>query len=316
MKNVMKLAVPAVRIKLTGSCNRSCIFCHEEGDMKKITNVSVDEYFFNCARQIAEKINVRRVMLTGGEPMLHPDLDKIILGLSEFFNEISLTTNGIRKISLERWLQLKKNGLTKAIVTISDVTPEGLLNLELKKRSLSWARDALKNQFNNLKNIIAAGISARVNIVVYDDFEKTYNSVKEILKFQLNYQPEIRLLNNLSDKDRSQSVIKEVIYKLGGEMIGSIQKAGSSNVTKQYTLREEKIVSTKMTYPFHLKEMCDCCSKKQECHEGFYGVRIERIKEEYYVRLCIYKQTRDILIPWEEFINSKISETIKDCSIF
>ena len=38
-KGITEITLPALRVKVSGACNRSCNFCHEEGDMKTILPV-------------------------------------------------------------------------------------------------------------------------------------------------------------------------------------------------------------------------------------------------------------------------------------
>jgi len=130
----MSLTMPAIRIKLTGICNRTCSFCHEEGDMKRIQNIIPADDFFTCIGQIMKKTGIQRIMLTGGEPTIHPKLVNIICGLKEFSNEISITTNGIKKISLEEWQRFKEVGLTKVIISIHDTLASDLQSLESVKK--------------------------------------------------------------------------------------------------------------------------------------------------------------------------------------
>ncbi len=312
----ISLSVPAIRIKLTGICNRSCYFCHEEGDMQKIQNVIPSENFFKCVREIMERTDAQRIMLTGGEPTLNTELNTIILGLKKFSRDISITTNGIKKISLEDYRQFKNNGLTKVIVSMHNTSPSDLLKLESIKKTLSWAENALKNQYENIENVVTVGIPSRINIVACDSFKKTYDSVEELLNLQKNGNPEIRLLNNLNELSNSQRIIQKIITKLGAYEINKHQKAGSSNVTSQYITLQGKVISVKLAFPYYLECICNTCSIKDKCYEGFYGIRLERLMDEYYVRLCIYKQTKDVLIPWTDFIEGSTIKEIRKCNVF
>ena len=312
----MSLTMPAIRIKLTGVCNRSCSFCHEEGGMKRIQEIYPDEDFFMCIKQIMEKTNTQRVMLTGGEPTTHPKLTDIIYGLKKFSSEISITTNGVKKISLEEWQRFKEAGLTKVIISIHDTIASDLQSLESVKRTLSWAENALANQYQNIENVVSTGMYSRINIVAYGGFKKTYDSVKKLLDLQKNSSPEIRLLNNMAQPFESQWVIKKIIDKLGAFEVGKYQKAGSSNVTNNYITPKGKILSVKLAFPYYLDGICKNCLIQEKCYEGFYGIRIERIMGDYYVRLCIYKQSPDVLVPWKDFIQSSIITEIQKGNAF
>lgn len=312
----ISLSMPAIRIKLTGICNRSCSFCHEEGDMKRIQNVLPTENFFDCVKQIMERTDIKRVMLTGGEPTLNTELNEIVLGLKKFSSDISITTNGVKKVSLEEWQQLKDNGLTKVIVSMHNTSPGDLLKIEFIKKTLAWAENALKNQYQNVENVVTASIPSRINIVACDSFEKTYDSVEKLLNLQKDGSPEIRLLNNLNEPFDSQWIIQKIITKLGAYKINKHQKAGSSNVTSTYITLQGKVISVKLAFPYYLESICDTCLIKDKCYEGFYGIRLERLMDEYYVRLCIYKQTKDVLIPWTDFVEGSTIKEIRKCNVF
>ena len=66
-------------------------------------------------------------MLTGGEPTIHPDLHRIVNGIN--VQSISITTNGIRPLSVDEWARLYDEGLRKVIVSIHDATPQSFIQL-------------------------------------------------------------------------------------------------------------------------------------------------------------------------------------------
>ena len=149
---------PAVRIKVTGNCNRTCNFCHEEGDMKGILPVDANQEFFDCVHSLCQKLGISRVMLSGGEPTVHPALGDIIAGLK--VEDISITTNGIKLIDAKIWQAYKSLGLKKVVISMHDSEPEKFVQLEAKPRTLAWGRRSLDNQLANLQQICLAGLSA------------------------------------------------------------------------------------------------------------------------------------------------------------
>ena len=139
MDQKFKMSVSAIRLKITGKCNRSCSFCHQEGDMKWIEDVVVNEEFFNCIKTLSSVLDVSRIMITGGEPTLHPQLKEIISNVKA--KEVSLTTNGIKLYNVEQWQKFKKAGLKKVAISINDVLPEKFLQLEIKNRQRKNYKD-------------------------------------------------------------------------------------------------------------------------------------------------------------------------------
>ena len=95
MKNTV-ITPPAVRLKITGNCNRSCFFCHQEGDMEGIFNISPDIKFFECLDNMISALCINRIMVTGGEPLLHPQLLEIINGIKSNHAELKRKHNFIK----------------------------------------------------------------------------------------------------------------------------------------------------------------------------------------------------------------------------
>lgn len=85
--------VKGMRISLTQRCNLNCIYCHHEGE-----GVSTDE--MSCGEvirilRVAVSLGVKRVKLTGGEPLLREDLKGMVReAVSLGLEDVAITTNG------------------------------------------------------------------------------------------------------------------------------------------------------------------------------------------------------------------------------
>lgn len=75
---------------ITDHCNMKCSKCdHSSGMLGNASEVVVDRVVDEC--RVHE---VWRVNLTGGEPLLHPDLERIIYRLNEAGVHVSVSSNG------------------------------------------------------------------------------------------------------------------------------------------------------------------------------------------------------------------------------
>lgn len=311
MTNSIRITSPAIRLKVTGVCNRSCSFCNEEGDMKSVLSVRPDRELFECLDTLFRVLNIQKTMLTGGEPILHPQLLEIVSGIKA--PEISITTNGTLLKSSEEWSNLRGCGLTQAILSISEVSPESFLVAETRKRSVGWATTALQNQIKNLVNLQQVGLPTRVNVVAHGEM-KNVRQVFDFFKIlRTTYQFEARLLNDLTNINQSQEVISSIIAELKAKPINSYRRAGTSNVTQYYKAENGFEFSTKLSFPYFFEPVCKGCiiREQKKCFEGFYGPRIELRQDGYYVRLCLYQQTSNVLIPWKKFIGSGLIEELR-----
>ena len=89
---------PATFIRLAG-CNVRCTYCDTtyalfgESEPCEYTEMTIEE--------IAEKVNTnyKRVTLTGGEPLIHADCEKLIACLLDMDSEVNIETNGAADIT-------------------------------------------------------------------------------------------------------------------------------------------------------------------------------------------------------------------------
>lgn len=87
-----------LRISVTDRCNIRCFYCMPEADVKfaERSDVLSFEEIERCVR-IAVPLGVRRLRITGGEPLVRKDLPLLIRKLTaiEGITDIALTTNGV-----------------------------------------------------------------------------------------------------------------------------------------------------------------------------------------------------------------------------
>lgn len=77
-------------LELTDKCNLRCNYCYKESDSRK--NAFLKEPLI-LLRSLYE-IGIRHIELSGGEPLLHPELPEILKFLGSKFNMVALLTNG------------------------------------------------------------------------------------------------------------------------------------------------------------------------------------------------------------------------------
>lgn len=112
-----------LRISITQRCNLRCPYCHREGE---VTSPSIEMTRNEIVRitGIAVGLGISRVKLTGGEPLLRPDILDIVKGIAELrgLKDFSMTTNGT---NLASWAKgLHKNGLDRVNISIPSLDAE------------------------------------------------------------------------------------------------------------------------------------------------------------------------------------------------
>jgi len=88
------MELPYLRISLTSNCNANCPICHNEGQ-KKANNadISLQEYE-KVAKLLVSHFQSPRVVFTGGEPLLFPNIFAIVKIFKSHGYTVGLVTNG------------------------------------------------------------------------------------------------------------------------------------------------------------------------------------------------------------------------------
>jgi cyclic pyranopterin phosphate synthase len=123
-----------LRVSLTDRCNFRCFYCLPNGEpplARKETILTFEEIVEICG--IFVSLGIEKIRLTGGEPLLRKDIEKLVEKLSELkdpksetqtpkLRDLALTTNGF---SLERRAEdLKKAGLDRVTVSLDSLKKE------------------------------------------------------------------------------------------------------------------------------------------------------------------------------------------------
>ncbi len=112
-----------LRLSLTERCTLKCAYCRAgEGECPKKSELSGEE-FLRIVRAFTA-VGIKKVRLTGGEPMLRRDLLDIISGIRaiDAIEEIVITTNGQHLAGM--CAQLKQVGLNRLNISLDSLKPE------------------------------------------------------------------------------------------------------------------------------------------------------------------------------------------------
>ena len=112
--------VNSIRVSVTQRCNFDCFFCHREGESNPGGEMSPAEIETLVAT--AAELDVTKVKLTGGEPLLREDLAEIIRRIAPHVEEVSMTTNASGLA--DRACELREAGLRRVNVSLHSTDPE------------------------------------------------------------------------------------------------------------------------------------------------------------------------------------------------
>ena len=161
----------SLRVTITNRCNVNCIYCHHDGMRSSKNEMTPDEIHKIC--QIAKRIGVRKIRLSGGEPLIRKDIVEIVSKINSVgFKDISLTTNGIL---LEKYAEdLKEAGLDRVNVSLDTLNAE-TYEFITKKDYLESAKKGI------LKSVEVGLYPVKINMVVMKGINE--HEVKDMFKF-------------------------------------------------------------------------------------------------------------------------------------
>lgn len=305
--NILRELENPIRLKITGRCNRRCFFCHKEGGMN-IDDIIFSYKIVESIERLSEELNMHSIAVTGGEPLLYEKFDLLIEKLMgcKGINKFSITTNGTVFKSKNFWERLKKCGLYKVNISMPDI-----LNDQRKKvqeRPLNNKKTSIfENQLKTIKILNELEIEVKINVTVINDVLYTTSVLKNLLS-EKDIKFDIVLLPNITNNqtyEYSQKIIFELCKIMQLKMTGIRKRRGTSDVIFIYenTIKQKIYIKTTRFEgkAFHLESICTGCNKKESCQEGFYGIRLEQIQGELYIRLCLYKSTPDVLLLIDDF---------------
>jgi GTP 3',8-cyclase len=165
----MQNKIDYLRVSVTNKCDLKCIYCHPLSDsaLRKHRDILNTDEILRIIKLFL-KCGIKRVRLTGGEPLLRNDIVQLVnqLASTEGIEDLSITTNGVRLESMA--YDLKAAGLQRINISVDS------LNREVFKTITGF--DVLENVTKGIQKAIEAGLNpVKINSVIV----KGVNSGKE-----------------------------------------------------------------------------------------------------------------------------------------
>jgi GTP 3',8-cyclase len=145
----------SLRLSVTDRCNLRCRYCMPEDEYVWLPRASIltFEELERVVRVFAQ-LGVRKVRLTGGEPLLRHDLPALVRLLARIpdIEDLALTTNGL--LLAKQAAALRAAGLRRVTVSLDTLRPDRMLAFAKSARHgdvLAGIRAAREAGFEHLK---------------------------------------------------------------------------------------------------------------------------------------------------------------------
>ena len=249
-----------LRISLTDNCNLRCFYCMPEEDYE-FTPASrlMQPAEIETLAKIFVGQGVKKIRLTGGEPLVRKDAADIMLRLAKLPVSITITTNGTR---LHDFLPvLEQAGINKLNVSLDTLNADKFL--------FTTRRNRFDLVMNNIKTLIARNFHVKINVVVMKDFND--KEINDFVAWTKDAPIEVRFIEFMpftGNKWSSNKVfsLEELLEIIASKYTFDAIAGKPHDTAKHFSVPGHKgsfaIIST-MTAPF-----CSTCNRIRLTADG------------------------------------------------
>ncbi len=209
--------------------------------------------------KIAIDEGVKKIRITGGEPLLRKGLDEFIAKLHAYNKEVALvlSTNGflLKKMAKD----LKNAGLSRVNVSLDSLRSDRVLKISQK--------DALKNTLEGIEESLKVGLKLKLNTVVMKGVND--DEILELLEYAKNRCIQIRYIEFM-ENTHAKSFVKGLKEKEILDLIAQKYKIMGMEKPKQGS---SKIYTLENGYQFgiiapHSDDFCQSCNRIRLASDG------------------------------------------------
>jgi len=137
---------------------------------------------------IAANLGMKKVKITGGEPLARRDIVKVVGKVAKHVDEVSMTTNGVL---LERYgSDMSKNGLKRVNVSLDSLKPSTF-------KAITGA-DRLDDVLKGIYEAVNCNLNVKLNVVMLRGINT--NELNEMVKFAAKTGTILQLIEFATDK--------------------------------------------------------------------------------------------------------------------
>ncbi len=287
-----------LRISLTERCNLRCFYCMPEDgvELRPKNQFMRTEEILSIAKTFTD-LGVKKIRLTGGEPLIRKDADTIIRELSKLPVELGITTNGIL---VDRFIDLFKECNVRSVNLSLDTLQRG-------KMERVTRRDFFDKIMSNIELLRDEGFHVKVNVVVMRGTND--DEITDFIEWTRNEPIHVRFIEFMpfggNNWDWNQGVSLDEILSRTTERFGAFGferiNDRPNDTSKNYRLKEGKgtfAVISSVTNPF-----CDTCNRIRLTADG--KLRNCLFSDAETDLLSTYRKGNDILPLIAESIHKK-----------
>lgn len=252
-----------LRISIMERCNLRCTYCMpEEGiQLRPREEFMRSEEILAIAKTFVD-LGVKKIRLTGGEPLIRKDAANIISDLGKLPVELTITTNGIL---VDRFIDVFKEAGIKSI----NVSVDTLIPSRMKQIT---RRDFYDHILSNINLLRSEGFTVKINMVVMRGVND--DEIEDFISWSIDKPFHIRFIEFMPFDGNSWDWSKGVSYQ--EILLRAKQKFGSDKIIRiedqlNDTAKNFKVEGGKGTFAIIssvTNPFCDSCNRIRLTADG------------------------------------------------
>ncbi len=249
-----------LRISLTDRCNLRCTYCMPHQDVRFMppSKLMQADEVVKLAGVFVE-LGIKKIRLTGGEPLMRKDAANIIESLGRLPVELAITSNGY---FLDAFLDLFKTvGLSSLNISLD--------TLQAARFKSIAQRDAFARTWTNIERAIAEGFHVKINTVVMR--KQNLDEVQDLIELTRHRPIHVRLIEFMPFAGNQWEYGKTVGYEELLALIGEKFDFEKIEDSKNDTARNFRVkgaagtfaIISSVTNPF-----CSTCNRIRLTADG------------------------------------------------
>ncbi|MEM7186563.1 MAG: GTP 3',8-cyclase MoaA [Bacteroidota bacterium] len=245
-----------LRISLIERCNLRCTYCMpEEGvQLTPRSHLMTYEEIYDIAN-IFVKHGVRKIRLTGGEPLIRKDIPIILEKLATLSVQLSISSNAV---IIDKFVDTLRDNRVHHI----NISLDSLVREKFKQIT---RRDDFEKVYNNIQLMVGEGFNVKVNAVLMKGFND--DEIIDFIEFTKDLPISMRFIEFMPFDGNKWDMSRLVSYQHIMDTVHSHYKKkqvirmedAPNDTSKNYRIEGYKgsfaVIST-VTNPF-----CDSCNR-------------------------------------------------------
>jgi GTP 3',8-cyclase len=214
----------SLRVSVTDACNIRCRYCMPEsvaGFLPQNRLLTFDA--ISRVVEILARSGIQKVRLTGGEPLMRPNLETLIEKLAKLrlLKQIAITTNAM--LLAEKARAFEQAGLTHINISLDTLREDAFKQIS--------RRDGLDSVLAGIEAAISTSLKVRLNALLLRDIN--LEDCVPLVRFALERDLTIRFIEFMpldADRQWSQAQVvngvelRQILEKKFGKLVPTVRK--------------------------------------------------------------------------------------------